>query len=128
LYSNLSALLFRILEKNRFEDGYMKQFAPERVLPRDVGRRRTPSARVRRGAGIPHGLRPGAVGTVHLRPLTCANGLGRCHADFPHSPAGEPPASIGRWPPHVTNRLRAHAVATVANESSAKSPWSAAGL
>jgi hypothetical protein len=95
---------------------------------RHVGRRRTPSARARRGAGIPRGLRPGSVGTVHLRPVTRAEGRGQCHAASPHSPAGELPSSIGSRPPHVANRLRAHAVATMASEGSAKPPWSAGGL
>jgi hypothetical protein len=95
---------------------------------RHVGRRRTPGARARRGTRIPRSPRPGAIATVHLRPLMRANGLGRCHAASPHSPAGELPPSIGCRPPHVANRLHAHAVATVANEGLAKPPWSATGL
>jgi hypothetical protein len=76
----------------------------------------------RRGSGIPRGPRSGAVGTVRLRVETHSRPLGRCHAAAAHSPAREPPFAIGRRPPHVANRLRAHAVATVANEARVKPP------
>jgi hypothetical protein len=65
---------------------------------------------------------------VHLRLMTRASGLGRCHAASPHSLASEPPCAIGRRPPHVAYRLHAHVVATLANKGSAKLPWSATGL
>jgi hypothetical protein len=95
---------------------------------RHVGRRRTPRACARRGRPATTGPKPSVVGTVHLRLVMHANGLGQCHAASPHSPTCERPPSIGRRPPRVANPLRAHAVATVANESSAKPPWSDAGL
>jgi hypothetical protein len=67
-------------------------------------------------------------GTVHLRPVTHANSLGRCHVASPHSPPREPPSAIGHRPAARRHRLHAHAVATVANEARAKLPWSTAGL
>jgi hypothetical protein len=95
---------------------------PERVHPRDVAPRRTTSARrrtrarARRWLPATAGLRLGAVGTVHLRPMTHGNGLGRCHAASSHSPTRAPPLSIGRRPPHVANHLCAHADAPVATK------------
>jgi hypothetical protein len=94
---------------------------------RHVGRRHTPSARTPRRRNTPRS-EAGRRGHCAPKASDTRRSLGWCHAASPHSPAGEPPSSIHRWPLHVANRLRAHAIASVASEGSVKPPCSASVL
>jgi hypothetical protein len=58
-----------------------------------------------------------AVTTVHLRPMMRVRGLGWRHAACAHSPAGEPPFSIGRRLRRTSPPPRAHIVTTVGHDA-----------
>jgi hypothetical protein len=66
------------------------------------------------------------VGTVRLRVVTRTRPLDRCHAAATHTPVLSRAPHHWPEPPHVANRLRAHAVSLVGNEGRTKLPRRAA--
>jgi hypothetical protein len=62
------------------------------------------------------------VATVDIRLMTRASGLGRCHTASPHSPACEPPFTIGRRSAARCHRLCAHAHAPIGHEARVQPP------
>jgi hypothetical protein len=120
--------LVGILEKIRFESGYLKLFGSQSVRTRVTSRSHATSAPsypdracTPRRRDTPRS-EAGAIATVHLRLMTRAGGLGRCHAASPHSPAGEPPSAIGCWAAARHDCLRAHAISPVGHDAQAKLP------
>jgi hypothetical protein len=120
--------MFGILEKIQFENSYSKRFgrqsACSRATPHSCatsslpypGCTRTPRRQKTQQSEA------SVVATVHLRLMTCANGLCRCHAACAHSLAGEPPSTIGCRLHRTSPPPRAHAGAPVGYEGRAKLP------